>query len=70
MPRLSTPSTPRKARLVKTFAVLTGTLLVASAVSLIAASADTPAPTPPPKPACGLANCIRLHLGSDSRKFT
>jgi hypothetical protein len=70
MPRLSTSASPRKPRLVRTLALLTGTLLVASAVGLIAASADTPAPTRPPKPACGLTNCVRLHLGSDSRKFT
>jgi hypothetical protein len=55
---------------VRTFVVLTAALLVASTVSLIAAGADTPAPTPPPKPVCGQTSCVRLHLGGDSRKFT
>jgi hypothetical protein len=69
MSRLSTAGSPRRPR-IRTFVVLTATLLVASAVSLIAAGADTPAPTRPPKPACTLTGCVRLHLGSDGRKFT
>jgi hypothetical protein len=70
MPRLSTSGISSTGRVVRTFAVVTATLLVASAVSLIAASADTPAPTPPPKPACTLTGCVRLHLGTDARTFT
>jgi hypothetical protein len=70
MSRRSISGTSGVPRVMRTFAVVTGTLLVASMVSLIAASADTPAPARPAKPPCTLTGCVRLHLGSDSRKFT
>jgi hypothetical protein len=51
-------------------AVFTVLALIAGMVGLIAAGADTPAPTPPSKPACTSTGCVRLHLGSDARAFT
>src|SRR4051794_15334642 len=70
MSRLSTSGSSRRPRLARALAVLTGALLVAGTAGFIAAGADTPAPTPPSKPVCTLTGCVRLHLGSDARKFT